>query len=149
MTFVSPLGPLEQVWGNQGGKDCREAVIQDSCRHLLVSPGSVGMLVRNDSGMPQGCSSSLARQTQTWQHIRMEKSMGFRVRLTWLGILKTPSISLGPLIKWFLPDKPQLHYLKNGNNKVCLSHTDIRLQWGCAFTKQIERSWQRLCIQKI
>lgn len=35
-----------------------------------------------------------------------------------------------------LPDRPQLHYLKNGNNKCC--HIDIRLQCGCAFTKQIE-----------
>lgn len=37
--------------GKPRGRDCWEAVIQASCRHLLVSTGSVGMPVRNDSGI--------------------------------------------------------------------------------------------------
>lgn len=77
-----------------------EAVIQDVCRHFSVSTGPLGMLVRNDSGMLQGCPSSLAGQIQMWQHIRMENSMSFRVGPTQVGILEMPYASHVPLIKW-------------------------------------------------
>lgn len=148
MTFVSTLGPLEWVWRNHGVRDCWEAVIQDLCRLLLVSMGSVGMLVRNDSGMPQGCPSSLTRQTQTWKHIRMEKPLGLRVRLTWVGILETPSSSHVPLIKWLDLISLSCIIWKTGITSA-IYLTNIRLQWGYAFTKKTECAWQKLCIRKI
>lgn len=73
-----------------------EAVIQDVYRHFSVSTGPLGMLVRNDSGMLQGCPSFLARQIQMWQHIRMENSMSFRVRLTQVGILEMHILAMCP-----------------------------------------------------
>lgn len=101
--IFSPLGTLGTALGNHGGQDWWEAVIQDVYRHFSVSTGPVGMLVRNYSGMLQGCPSSFARQIQMWQHIRMENSVSFRVRMTQVGMLEMPCISHVPLIKWLDP----------------------------------------------
>lgn len=147
MTFISPLGPLEEVWGNHGGRNCWETVIQGLRRHLLVSVGSVGTLVRHDSGMAQGCSSSLATETQMWQHICMEYSTSFRVRLTCVPILEIPYISCVPLVKWLYLKSLSCIIWKMGL-KV-LSHTNTVLQWGWAFTEQWEGTWHNLCIHKV
>ena len=145
MTFISPLGPLEEVWGNPGGRTAGKQWYR--IWHLLVSMGSVGMLVRHDSGMAQGCSSSLATDTQTCQHICMENSTSFRVRLTCVQILEIPYISCVPLVKWL--------YLKSLSCIIwelglkVLSHTNTVLQWGCTFTEQWEGPWHSLCIHKV
>lgn len=68
----------------------------------------------------------------------MEKSMGFRVGLTLVGTLEIPYINHVPLIKWPFFISLNCMIWESENNKWYLSHTNTRLQWGCAFTKETE-----------